>query len=519
MTNLRSWAILFSLRLYVAVALVMAVPFSPLALSFVPVVLLFAYFYLWRWPLSVTVNLLRDYFLFFALALLFEPVVGGLFSPIVSLPVLVLINHGLQETAGSLSLRDIKYERGPTGIFITIALVSILTLGVSVLLGSLSLLLASVAVIIYFGVLAAVVIRRFPIKSVEAIQVQQRMVAGAKDHLQVRLIRRTKMGGLLFLKSEDDWLKVSPPVLSLKEPQFAIDVTLSPPLSGPSIVKLQAHAIDRWGLIQTRFELEPINLFVIPRAKYAEWLAKKYLAESQPGVLPLVSSRETRKLILGSRRGVEYSGNRMYQPGDSLKSINWKHSVKYNEMIIKEFAEFQGQSAILLINLAIADAEQADKLAYEIIVTAISLAREDIPTALAAYDHEGVRLTTLTLQPRQLLLQSLQVVRKMVVFANPVKYLDPPDVVRLRANISRIQSARSEASIVLTQLLQLEYGNLENNARLNPATKALSEALSKAGQRCNVLIISHRNHDAEALAFNTFNFARKGNTVLTLLNG
>jgi hypothetical protein len=274
--------------------------------------------------------------------------------------------------------------------------------------------------------------------------------------------------------------------------------------------------MDRWGLIQTRLELEPIHLYVIPRARYAVWLAKRYLAETKAGALPLISNIEALRPIYGMRRGVEYYGSQLYQPGDSLKNIDWKHSLKYNELITKEFAEFHGQSAIILINLAVGDAEEADKLAYRIIVTAISLAQENIPAALAAYNHEGVRLTTTILQPRQLLLQSLRVAQEMVTFINPVKYLNPPDVTRLRANISRIRFAKSKASTVLTQLLQSEYNNLSNTARLNPATKALTEAFTKTDKQSNIIIISHRNHDAEALAFNTFNFTRKGNAVITI---
>ena len=318
------------------------------------------------------------------------------------------------------------------------------------------------------------------------------------------------------MKSPYQWLKVSPDNLSLKENQLVVKVTLTPPLSGPSIIKLKGQATDRWGLIRIRFEMGPISLNVIPRARYAAWLARKYLAETKPGPLPLISNIGTLKPLYGMRRGVEYYGSQLYQPGDSLKNIDWKHSLKYNEMITKEFTEFQGQSAIILINLSVGNAEEADKLAYNIIVTAISLAQENIPAALAVYTHQGVKLTTTTLQSQQLIRQSLQVASAIVTFVNPVKYLNPPDVARLRANINRIRLAKSKASEVLAELLQLEYRTLNSNARLNPATKALSEALAKGDKQSSIVIISHHNHDAEALAFNTFNLARKGNAVITV---
>ena len=518
MISLRSRGMAVFIKIYVAITLIIATILSPLALSFVPVVLLAWYLYSWRWPISAVINLLTEYFIFFAIALLLTSNAGPLFSWLIALPVLLLINHRLEEATDLLTYQDTdtRYRRHPTQIWLTLLIIAVALLGVSLMLGSLALLLACATIISYFGILGIVVFRRLPLKPVEETRVQQRMVAGTEDHLYIRLTTRTAIGGLLLLKSPYQWLKVSPDNLSLKENQLVVKVTLTPPLSGPSIIKLKGQATDRWGLIRIRFEMEPIRLNVIPRARYAAWLARKYLAETKPGPLPLISNIGTLKPLYGMRRGVEYYGSQLYQPGDSLKNIDWKHSLKYNEMITKEFTEFQGQSAIILINLSVGNAEEADKLAYNIIVTAISLAQENIPAALAVYTHQGVKLTTTTLQSQQLIRQSLQVVSAIVTFVNPVKYLNPPDVTRLRANINRIRLAKSKASEVLAELLQLEYRSLQGNAKLNPATRALSEALTKGDKQSSIVIISHHNHDAEALAFNTFNLARKGNAVITV---
>ena len=107
----------------------------------------------------------------------------------------------------------------------------------------------------------------------------------------------------------------------------------------------------------------------------------------------------------------------------------------------------------------------------------------------------------------------------MVTYVNPVKYLSPPDIARLKADIRRVQSVGSEASEALVRLLRLEYKNFETSTRLNPATEALSRAFAKVDRQCNVLVISHHNHDAEALAINTFSLARSGNAVLSLNPG
>lgn len=114
------------------------------------------------------------------------------------------------------------------------------------------------------------------------------------------------------------------------------------------------------------------------------------------------------------------------------------------------------------------------------------------------------------------MLRSLQLAQEIVTVVNPVKYLNPPDVVRLRANMNRIRYTESRSVKVLFELLQMEYTNLSNTARLNPATKALTGVFAKVDEQSNIVVISQRNHDAEALAFNTFNYERKGNSVITI---
>ena len=167
-----------------------------------------------------------------------------------------------------------------------------------------------------------------------------------------------------------------------------------------------------------------------------------------------------------------------------------------------------------MINLAAKNEEDLDKLGYNIIASAISLAKNNIPVALAVYDHESVKMTTPLLQSRGLMLKVLKTTQELVIFADPLKYLNTADVSRLRSNTHRLGLVKNQASQVLAEVLQLEYRNLNNNAKLNPASKALLEVFRKADKQSNILIISQCNHDAEALAFNAFQLAQKGNTVI-----
>ncbi len=106
MISFRSRGMIFFLKVYVAVALIIAAILSPLALSFAPILLLVWYLYLWRWPISAVVGLLTEYFSLFAIALLFTLPVGPFFSLLIALPVLPLIHYGLEEADESLAFHD-----------------------------------------------------------------------------------------------------------------------------------------------------------------------------------------------------------------------------------------------------------------------------------------------------------------------------------------------------------------------------------------------------------------------------
>ena len=93
MINLSGRGIVVGFKTYVALVLAVATVLSPLSLSFVPILVLLWYLYSWRWPVPPVLSLLTDYFIFFAIALLLTQPVGPVFSGLVSLPVLHLINH------------------------------------------------------------------------------------------------------------------------------------------------------------------------------------------------------------------------------------------------------------------------------------------------------------------------------------------------------------------------------------------------------------------------------------------
>jgi hypothetical protein len=505
------------LKIYTVIALIVAAVRSPLAFASIPILLLVWFLYQWRWPTSQLIDFLTQYFIFFAIGLVFMPIVGPYFALLIALPQIAAIDLKLRDI-GRITIPDASSrKRRITNIGIVTLSVTIGVILIGLMAWSMTLLLACGIIIIYFISLGLIIWFRLPSPPVIGDTVQLRVVAGREAKTEAILKRRSKLKGMLFLQSRYQWFKITPNAfIPLGASEIIIKASVTPTLAGPAEIKTDACVIDPWGLTQTRFEINLVKLVVIPRARYADWLARKYLTGAKFGWLPLISNVGSIKPQYGLRRGVEFYGNRMYQPGDSLKNIDWKHSVKYNELVSKEFFEIQAQPVIILINLVANDAEETDKLAYNIIVASLSLAQDGIPAALAAYDDDGVIMTTASLIGPELAVRSLEIVKEIITRESADKSLNPPDVSRLRANIRRLNDSESLPAKALRDLLQVEFKSLSLNARSSPCTAALNEVLTKMNQQSTVVVISNQNHDAEALAFNLYSLTRKGNTVISV---
>ena len=240
----------------------------------------------------------------------------------------------------------------------------------------------------------------------------------------------------------------------------------------------------------------------------------RYLEQTGVGVT--LTSAMPPKAVLIPRRGVEYFDSRTYQPGDQLRDIDWKHTLKLSQLIIKEYIEAGEQAAIIAVNLSVADADEADKLAFNLVTTALTLARETIPTALAAYNHERVVLTTAVTDPRETLKQTLLLVKNITPIELAHRFLQLPDLGKLRRNIIQLKQATSEPAQQLLSMLDFEYRAIEQGAKHHSATIALSQVAEHTPPPAIIILVSQLNHDAEALLITSEKLARRGFTTLRL---
>jgi trehalose-6-phosphatase len=62
----------------------------------------------------------------------------------------------------------------------------------------------------------------------------------------------------------------------------------------------------------------------------------------------------------------------------------------------------------------------------------------------------------------------------------------------------------------------VEYNALNRAAQASPVTAALAAALNSMSRKLNIIVISGRNHDAEALAFSQHMLTARGYRLLNV---
>ena len=516
---------IYVLLVLLAATILAALPYSLLALVWLLVIL----FITWR-PLLPRLRAVITVATVFLLPLILEPLfnfltpnTGGLLTTaqiiaaISILPVIYLLDYDLRQNTQNLS----TFARGRAqGRHLTFLSKTLLTTTLAILLISLianntALLLTSIIFALYLLAVLIGVYLAVAGSPLDFTTLSKRAIAGTTINTSLYATSKASVRLYNLITAADPWVKLTPRSFTLsKAKKEELNLTITPPLAGPTHLQLQVSAMDPWGFIQVNQLIEPVELQVIPRAKYAEWLARRYLEQTEAGAT--ADSLLLAKARLMPKKGVEYFDSRPYQPGDQLKDIDWKHTVKLSQIITKEYIEAGKPAAIIAVNLSVTDAEAADKLAFNLITTALTFAREAIPTALAVYNHQRVILTTTVTDPREIVKQTLPLIKDITSVKFTHRFLQLPDISKLRRDIAQLKQATSEPAQRLLGVLNFEYQAIDKAAKTQPATLALSTAIKHAPARAIIALISQMNHDAEAVLLTTEKLARRDFTTIPI---
>ncbi len=429
------------------------------------------------------------------------------------LPAIYLLDYHLRQNARHTQV----FMKGKAGRHTTYTFVSLLISVLAVMLlspvvNSPVLLFTGITSALYLlGVLIGILltIPRLPLTT---DTVMKRVITGTTDSIPLHITSKASVKMRSHLSPADPWVQVTPQQLILNVGETRLKLSFTPPLAGQSCPQLQVSTIDPRGLIQINQLLEPLQLHIIPRARYAEWLARKYLEQTGSGVIAVAKLPPQADIM--PKRGVEYMGSRTYQPGDPLKDIDWRHTLKLSQLIVREYNEAGEQGAIIAVNLSVADAEAADKLAFSLITVALTMARENIPSALTAYNHQSVILNIGITNPLEILRQALSLTREITTVKFTDRHLEPTHIAKIRRNINQLKHAESEPAQRLLDIFNFEHRSIEEAARSHPATIALSAATEQVPAPAMILLISQLNHDAEAVLVTAEKLAKRKFTTV-----
>lgn len=443
---------------------------------------------------------------------------AGLIAIFAMLPVSQLVAHDLQ-TFNATRPQRFKHSGLRLSHLAVMLVITALGLAVVSIIVSNPVLFATIAVLLLFLLLAIqrsyFNMRQYPIKIAKFYNHKIKLLAGSQTK-QEFLIQNISHSGQFYLRLQpaDDWVQVIPDQLVLKQqPASARLLVDKPPLAGFFEPNIIAAVTDMTGLVEYCQTIKPFQLEIIPRAKYARHLALRYLAGGTGiGDTDHVSFASATK----PGRGIDYLGSRPYQTGDRLKEIDWKHSSKFNTIISKEYAKSGGQAAAIIANLDVAGAESGDKLAFNLISAALTLAQDGVPTGLAVYNNEEVILVANPQNPDLTLRQVLGLIDKIRPYPVMERRLKPAEIAALRRSMKLLDNFISPETEGLRSLLNFEKNAIHTALNNHPVNKALTPLVQKLSAPSTIIIPSAPGDETEALSIVLDQLAARGCQVIDM---
>jgi hypothetical protein len=482
------------IKAYLILILVIGLLVSPLPQFGLALMLLIFQFYTIIKPLKPNVNTAILMATLILAPLTLVPVTGNFFSALYIIPPIYLLDQTLKDNNQNQPVSYLKTQRNVTDLLKKLATALFVAFAAALTLGNITLLISTGTVIVYLTAVVSYNILKIPQNPLKETKTWNRIIVGNTTSNRIQVSAKTDLPLTTVLTAKEPWIQVKPTQLTLeRKNQAEVNLVFTPPLAGPSTLQLQATVVDARGLIQFNQILEPVDLHIIPRAKYAEWLAKKYLKQTASGsTTAAVSSAHTFRV---AKQGIEYVGNRLYAPGDTLKNIDWKHTLTIGELIVKEYAGAMGQPVIITADLTAKNREDADKLAYNLAMTALTSATEALPSALAVYNQNGVIAATALTNPRETLKETLKITQKIAIADFPVRVTQPTEIYKLKRAIDKNQTETNEK---LTEFLEFEYEVTESTIKMHPANKALTKCIDKTPPPAIITVASNMDYDVDA---------------------
>ncbi len=502
-------------RSYLFVTLIGAIFLSPAPYAAVALLLMLSFAATRRWPLPPIGSLGRLLFALLIIPLSLEEVVGAFPATGLLLPALPLLQWELKRLASHqpLSKFHVGLRATPFSKRLAAALLGVLVFSVAT--ATTALMLTAGLLLGYTLVLFAYVVFNARRLKVAATIGSLRLQVGESRLAEVTFSSTLPWRSGLSLAYP--WASVRPNQLDRGWEEEQVELSVRPPLAGPDKLSLQVMAVDPSGLVENGYLVEVLELLVIPRARYAAWLAKKYLEETSPGpVAPMVATVAHDSPFKVWPGGTDFYGERPYYPGDRLRDIDWKRTLKFQELVVKEYSQALGQVVVIAVDLMAENAEEADRLVHDLVLACVTLGRMGVPIALAAYDRQGVQMVTPPLDSREAVKRALALEQRMVIVPRKERFLQAVDPRQLRLTMRQLDPVAGGPAQRLREILGLEYQALQQSAVQDPGYLALTQVARSVPAPAMVLPISRDSYHDEALALARHQLESRGYRYLSL---
>lgn len=419
------------------------------------------------------------------------------------------------EASMLLRIKDRRYLTSDA-VALILGLLAVALVGA--LAGHLSLVASAGLLLLLVGALAAISLMRISGNFLAAEPPTVRVLARDTVEAGIPLQPHVRVAAHVVVELHDPWAAIFPQKFAVSRGSVMARLRLTPRLAGSKTLGARAMFADPWGLTVTVQDLALANVRVIPRATYAAWLARRYLERTAGGQRAATVLQEARAAG-GARRGLDYYGARPYEPGDPLRDIFWKHTLKLRQLVVKERRSEYGEAVILAVNVWGKNAEDLDRAAFNTLLSALTLAREGIPMVFATYTDETVLWVTPILAPRQAVLHALHLVGTMSEVPRLTRFLQPAHLARLRRRVERLVASKTDPAVRLARVLQFEYRAHLSRAQRHPGYRAILTAARQIGAPAALLVASIGPDDPEAIELALERLRSRGVHSLIALNG
>jgi hypothetical protein len=507
--QMRTTIALTVVKAYLALVLLIGVLFSPLPYSLAAMIFFAVQLYSSFRHLGAQLTLVFMFGTLVILPVILESV-AGLFSVLSLVPALCLLDSSLKENSSEKPVKYVKEGRSASMILKGLGSSLFLLFSLAVVLGSLILLITSLALSGYIVVVLFLVFRGVRGFVFVGSKKWCRVVVGDSGSSLFRIRARENVPLRVSVGAFEGWVRANPSEFFLGSGEIAeVKLDFSPPLAGPSNLRVSACGIDPWGLVLYGEILEVLDLYIIPRAKYAKWLANRFLEQTVGGE----SVSGTSSLLMSSRasrHGNEYYGNRPYEAGDRLRDVDWKHSFRNDELVVKEFIGSKGPPVVLVADLTAKDAEDADVIAYNLVMSALTAAAESLPSGLVVYNSEGFRSSTFVGNPRNTLKKALELTGQIVIVEAGEKFLHPVDIGGLRRSMTQLSKNGADSTERLKSFLEFEIKATGESARNDLGAEALLRTLEKTPPPASIIVTSKNTSDSCGMVLVLEELKKKG---------